>query len=543
MNQVTFTTLNFWMAFAALFMVIALIQQFGHSWTRHAAIRKGLLVVFSLALYFWIAQHLIWVLMISIFVNHAAAIGIHKSEGFGRKLLTGVGLAFNIFMLGFFKYSYFIAELIPHQVISDEGGGWQIERWMLPLGISFFTFQAISYLIDVHRKTIEQPASLLSFAAYITFFPQLVAGPIVRATQFLPQLESTQWTASRTEDSKHVSLILKGFLKKLLLGDLIGAWLVDPVFNHPESWASWEVLLALYGYSMQVYADFSGYTDMAKGMAGLLGIQLPENFRLPYRSTSPSDFWRRWHMTLSHWWKDYLYIPLGGNRTMSGMTILISAIGLTVLGWQWNTPGIWLLISGATLLLIATMLMSQVAYRKIATAQNVMIVMVIGGLWHGAHANFVTWGSINGAVIVVWMFFPKGRSRWWKRWIGWALTFHSVVLARIWFRAGSLISWDESTSNPHPEDAWDIARALWLQLKQFSIPENNTWFDITFYYGIVLLAVGYAAHFVPSFVRRWLDEKTKALPMWWPWLMWSALTVFAVWCSHSYNKPFIYWQF
>ena len=233
MNQITFTTLNFWMAFAALFMVIALIQQFGHSWTRHAAIRKGLLVVFSLALYFWIAQHLIWVLMISIFVNHAAAIGIHKSEGFGRKLLTG-GFGLQHF------HAWLLQVFLFHRGIDPSSGhlgcrwGWQIERWMLPLGISFFTFQAISYLIDVHRKTIEQPASLLSFAAYITFFPQLVAGPIVRATQFLPQLESTRWTASRTEDSNHVSLILKGFLKKLLLGDLIGAWLVDPVFNHPR---------------------------------------------------------------------------------------------------------------------------------------------------------------------------------------------------------------------------------------------------------------------------------------------------------------------
>ena len=186
MSQITFTTLNFWTAFAALFMVMALVQQFGRTWVRHSAVRKSLLLLFSLALYFWIAQQLIWVLVISIVVNYAVAIGIHKAIGLWRKLLTGLGLTFNILLLGFFKYAYFIADLIPHRIIPDEGVGWEIEAWMLPLGISFFTFQAMSYLIDVHRKTLQRPVSLLSFAAYITFFPQLVAGPIVRATQFLP---------------------------------------------------------------------------------------------------------------------------------------------------------------------------------------------------------------------------------------------------------------------------------------------------------------------------------------------------------------------
>ena len=543
MSQITFTTLNFWTAFAALFMVMALVQQFGRTWVRHSAVRKSLLLLFSLALYFWIAQQLIWVLMISIVVNYAVAIGIHKAIGLWRKLLTGLGLTFNILLLGFFKYAYFIADLIPHRIIPNEGVGWEIETWMLPLGISFFTFQAMSYLIDVHRKTLQRPVSLLSFAAYITFFPQLVAGPIVRATQFLPQLESSQWISARTDDSKHVTLILKGFLKKLLLGDLVGTWLVDPVFNHPESWASWEVMLALYGYSLQVYADFSGYTDMAKGMSGLLGIHLPENFRLPYRASSPSDFWRRWHITLSKWWKDYLYIPLGGNRSMGWVTSLFACLGVLAAGFYWNSPGAWLLLIGGTLLIVAATLMSSMAYQKLATALNVMVVMLIGGLWHGAHLNFLTWGALNGAVIALWILYPTGRTKWWKRWIGWAVTFHSVVLARIWFRAGSLISWDESTTSPHPENAWESAKTLWLQLQHFSIPEQNSWFDITFYYGVALLAIGYAAHFMPNAIRNWFQHRSEALPMWWPWLAWSALTVLSIWCSYSYNKPFIYWQF
>ena len=257
---------------------------------------------------------------------------------------------------------------------------------------SLYTFQAISYIVDVHRGTLARPTSLLSLATYITFFPQLVAGPIVRAKQFLPQLQSKLWTSNQADDARHVQLILGGFLKKLVLGDLVGAWLVDPVFERPAEWVSWEVMLALYGYSLQVYADFSGYTDMAKGMAGLLGIALPENFRFPYRATSPSDFWRRWHITLSQWWKDYVYIPLGGNRRFSALSLLWVASMLFSGMVLWGELGGVLLLAGGTLLAVAGVLMAPRVQAKLATVVNVLIVMLLGGLWHGAHVNFVTWG-------------------------------------------------------------------------------------------------------------------------------------------------------
>lgn len=543
MNAVTFTSLGFWAAFAAVFLLVAGMQARWPKSTAKPALRKGLLLAFSLGFYVWVAQHLVWVLVVSVLLNHVAAQAIHRASGRTRSLCTAVGVALNVAMLATFKYAYFIAEWIPPSTLTMDASAWRLEGWMLPLGISFFTFQAISYLIDVHRGTVSQPASLLSFATYLTFFPQLVAGPIVRAKEFLPQLESKHWIASKAEDARHVQLILSGFLKKLVLGDLVGAWLVDPVFDDPTNWASWEILLALYGYSLQVYADFSGYTDMAKGMAGLLGIELPKNFRFPYRATSPSDFWRRWHMTLSSWWKDYLYIPLGGNRNVSAFTVCCALAGLGGAAWSWGELGGGLVVAGVALLVTASMLMSTAFHKKMATAMNVFLVMLVGGLWHGAHVNFIMWGALNGAVLAAWVLMPSRPSKAWKRALGWFVTFHSVVLARIWFRAGSLIAWDETTSAPHPEDAWGTASLLWerLQLSPPS-PMDMVW-DATYLTGVALLVSGYALHWIPEPWRNIMHKKTTSLPMWATWCFWCAATALAVWCSSSYHKPFIYWQF
>lgn len=542
-NAVTFTSLGFWAAFAAVFLLVAGAQAFWPQSTAKPALRKFLLLAFSLGFYVWVAQHLVGVLVVSVLLNHGAAQAIHRASGRRRSLCTAVGVALNVAMLATFKYAYFIAEWIPSSTLNLDASAWRLEGWMLPLGISFFTFQAISYLIDVHRGTVDRPASLLSFATYLTFFPQLVAGPIVRAQEFLPQLESKRWIASKSEDARHVQLILSGFLKKLVLGDLVGAWLVDPVFDHPTEWASWEVLIALYGYSLQVYADFSGYTDMAKGMAGLLGIDLPENFRFPYRATSPSDFWRRWHITLSSWWKDYLYIPLGGNRNVSTFTVCCAMAGLGGAAWSWGELGGGLVVAGVALLVTASMLMSTAFHKKMSTAMNVFLVMLVGGLWHGAHLNFIMWGALNGAVLAAWVLVPHGPSRLWTRAVGWFVTFHSVVLARIWFRAGSLISWDETTSAPHPEDAWGTASLLWerLQLSPPS-PTDMVW-DPTYLAGVALLIAGYALHWLPENAKKGMNKKTTSVPMWVTWCLWCTATALAVWCSSSYHKPFIYWQF
>lgn len=180
---------------------------------------------------------------------------------------------------------------------------------------------------------------------------------------------------------------------------------------------------------------------------------------------------------------------------------------------------------------------------KLATVVNVLIVMLLGGLWHGAHVNFVTWGALNGVVLVLWIVWPLRAQAPWAKLLGWLITFHTVVLARIWFRAGSLIAWNESTEAPHPEDAWETAQVLWQQLgKAAPNPMNQVW-SPTYAAGISLLVLGYALHLMPERIRNWMEQQTTSKPLWLMWLLWCIATMLALWCSASYPKPFIYWQF
>ncbi|HYM54116.1 MAG TPA: MBOAT family O-acyltransferase, partial [Solirubrobacteraceae bacterium] len=257
----------------------------------------------------------------------------------------------------------------------------------LPIGISFFIFQAISYVVDVKRRQV-QPASALDFAVYLSFFPHLVAGPIVRAREFLPQLARPR-DPNRVAVGSGLSLIALGLVKKVVIADFLARTLVDPVFALPRAYGAPDVLLAAYGYAAQIYCDFSGYTDMAIGLALLLGYVFPQNFRSPYRATGFRDFWRRWHMTLSRFLRDDLYIPLGGNR-----------------GGRWLT------------------------YR------NLMITMVLAGLWHGAAWTFVLWGAFHGAGLAC-EHALGGRLKL-PAWLRWLATFHLVVFGWVLFRSQSL---------------------------------------------------------------------------------------------------------
>jgi len=264
----------------------------------------------------------------------------------------------------------------------------------LPVGISFFTFQALSYVIDVYRQK-EEPAPLLDFAVYLAFFPQLVAGPIVRSTEFIPQLY-TRKDRRRVDAAGGFALIVGGLFKKVVVANTLAGAIVDPVFASPSQFTALEVLVGVYGYAVQIYADFSGYTDIAIGAATLMGFNFPENFNNPYTALSIQDFWRRWHMTLSRWLRDYLYIPLGGNRGT-----------------------------------------------RTRTYRNLMLTMLLGGLWHGAAWTFVIWGGYHGALLA------------WERWrsetgratgpdtpgrriLARLTTFHLVCLGWILFRADSM---------------------------------------------------------------------------------------------------------
>ena len=541
--SMSFTSWEFWLLFACAFMASTWLHESRSKFAKTHAVqlRSGLLLAFSVGFYLLAAAPCAGILATSVLLNHGLGKLIHKLKGPARTWTTALGVAFNVLGLAAFKYAFFIDDTFGLGLLAS--GTFRLDAWMLPLGISFFTFQAISFLVDVHRRTLITPPDLLSFATYLTFFPQLVAGPIVRATSFLPQLASPTWNTAPSALKPFVMLLVQGMVKKVLLGDVVGTWLVDPAFDDPGSTPAAWIMVALYGYSLQVYADFSGYTDMAQGMAGLLGIHLPRNFNFPYRATSPGDFWRRWHMSLSQWWRDYVYIPLGGNRTFSVVTWGFLLGMLAWVGTTWASFGGWLVLAGVTMLAAAWGLMSATAQTRMATAANAMLVMLIGGLWHGAHVNFVTWGAINGAALVAWIVCSPSTQGFGRRALGWLFTFHVVVFSRIWFRAGSLVFWTPNDEATPPEGAWDTALQLWANLTSPRLSTSDFTVDATTWMALGLMVLGYLLHLMPSSVRATWEAFVQKWPLWAWWGLWMASAVLAVWGQSGPSRPFIYWQF
>ena len=321
--------------------------------------------------------------------NQLGAVLVHRATSErSRRWFMGATVAVDLGVLGVFKYyGFFVDEIGGFLDSIGLGMPLPLLTLALPIGLSFITFQAISYVVDVKRGLLT-PASTLDFALYLSFFPHVVAGPIVRAREFIPQL-ATPRDPRKVAVGAGVVLIAIGLVKKVALADFLAREVVDPVFGVPEAYAAPDVALAAYAYAAQIYCDFSGYTDIAIGVALLMGFVFPQNFNSPYRALSFRDFWRRWHMTLSRFLRDFLYIPLGGNR-----------------GGKWRT------------------------------ARNLMITMTLGGLWHGAAWGFVLWGALHGTALVV-EHQLRGRVSA-PAWLRWAIVFNVVVLGWILFRTESL---------------------------------------------------------------------------------------------------------
>ena len=365
---------------------------------RFQAMRLLMLLVASYLFYAsWNPSYLLLIVLSSM-IDYTIGLGLDKAEKPGtRKALLIASIVVNLGVLAIFKYfNFFLTNIDAALGYSGmEATGWRLDL-LLPVGISFYTFQTMSYSIDLYRGKIEVCRNPLKFFVYVAFFPQLVAGPIVRAVDFLPQLNSDR-TLTQEDVGKALMLIMAGLIKKVAISDYLAVNLVDRVFDDPVMFSSLEALLGVYGYAMQIYCDFSGYTDIAIGSALLLGYKLPDNFNRPYKSDSLQDFWRRWHISLSSWLRDYLYIPLGGSRNSE----------------EWKT------------------------YR------NLMITMLLGGLWHGAAWNFVIWGALHGSALTVTRIWQRWRTSkgytfdqavWYKPLMVF-LTFHFVCLTWIFFRA------------------------------------------------------------------------------------------------------------
>jgi alginate O-acetyltransferase complex protein AlgI len=375
--------------FAAFFLIVFVL-----SWALmpHPSAWRPFILAASYFFYGWVDWRWVLLLIGSSIVNTFASQVIARSPSqVTRRRALIAAVAFDLALLCVFKYlGFFVSELDDALDSIGLGSPLPLLQIVLPIGISFFTFQAISYVVDVYRG--EAPAaSLVDVAILQAFFPHVVAGPIVRANELLPQLRTPR-DPRAVLAGPAIFLIVGGLVKKTVIADELARRIVDPVYSDPGAHSGAETLLAFYGFAAQIYCDFSGYTDMAIGLALLLGYQLPQNFNRPYLALSLQDFWRRWHMTLSRWLRDYLYIPLGGNRKGRAK-----------------------------------------AYR------NVMITMLLGGLWHGAAWTFVLWGGIHGTALSAERF-ARERFAGFRLpvWVAWLVTFHVVCIAWVFFRAPDL---------------------------------------------------------------------------------------------------------
>ena len=340
-----FPTIDFAIFFAVVFLGNWLLAPASRS-------SKVFLLSASYVFYAWYDWRFIFLLAASTAINATAGHLLHRlARDDARRRLLVLTVAADLAMLGFFKYFDFGAATIDNLARDLELHSAPIGLITItvPVGISFFTFMAISYVVDIYHRKLA-PSTFLDFAVYLSFFPHLLSGPIVRGSELLPQIgRSTTRDPRRIDFSRASVLVFGGLFKKVVISSYVSTAIVQPVFSAPGIHSAPEILLAAYGYAVQIYCDFSGYTDIAIGCALLLGFEFPKNFDSPYTARSVQDFWRRWHMTLSHWLRDYLYIPLGGSRGS-----------------------------------------------RAATYRNIMITMVLGGLWHGAAWTFVIWGGLHG---------------------------------------------------------------------------------------------------------------------------------------------------
>ena len=487
-----FTQFYFWGFFFVVLAIYSVIY-------KQKAFRNLFLFVASLFFYYKTSGLFFLLLIFSTVTDYYIGHAIYKSKDYYiRRRWLILSVCLNLGVLVYFKYTYFFTDtfnsvfnanlrVVNHlAVLSNEltGTHFDISRIFLPVGISFFTFQTISYSVDIFRNKVKPVNSIVDFGFYVSFFPQLVAGPIVRASDFIPQLYK-KYTLNNYEFGYALFLILSGLTKKLLIGDYLAVNFIDRIFANPLSFSGFENMMALYGYSIQVYCDFSGYTDIATGIALLLGFQLPINFNSPYKARNLGDFWKRWHISLSSWLKDYLYIPLGGNRK-----------------------------------------------GKVKTNVNLMITMLLGGLWHGPSWNFVIWGGINGVGLIVYKYWKRISpyekiNNWYVN--GWKifLTFNFITFTRLFFRGEDPGRVGEMFSQIFRDFNWSMISEVISSYKSV----------------FLLMLFAYLVHWLPANTQELVRESFIKTPLYVKVLA-TVLLIFIIYQSVSAElQPFIYYQF
>ncbi|WP_290540569.1 MBOAT family protein [Alistipes sp.] len=444
-------------------------------------------IAFSLYFYYKSSGIYFLLLLFAAASDFLIARGIWRARSRqAKRWLVVLSIAVNLGMLGYFKYTNFLID-ISNQLFGP--GFLQFRNIFLPVGISFFVFQSMSYTIDIYRGQLKPLSNWLDYLFYLSFFPQLVAGPIVRARDFIPQIRQNPVVVTKEMFGTGVFLILTGLFKKAIISDYISLNFVDRIFDEPLLYSGFECLMGIYGYALQIYCDFSGYSDMAIGIALLQGFRFPKNFDAPYKSATITEFWRRWHISLSGWLRDYLYISLGGNRK-----------------------------------------------GRIRTYGNLILTMLLGGLWHGAAVRFVLWGGLHGVALALhklWMALVPGaratgaQMHWWSRAAGMLLTFNIVCLGWLMFRAESM------------QTVSLMLHQIFENFNAAMIPQVITGYGAVF----ALIAAGYLLHLMPSAV----DALARRIVIHAPLMLQVLMAAAMIWCvmqiKSSDIQPFIYFQF
>jgi D-alanyl-lipoteichoic acid acyltransferase DltB (MBOAT superfamily) len=478
-----FTEFTFLATFGIFLLGYALL--FKQEW-----LRKVYIILFSLFFYYKSSGPFLLLFGLMIVSDYLFAIQIEKAQGRKRKLYVWLAIGYSLSFLLYFKYVDFFIANCNNLLHTD----FSAKSLFLPIGISFYTFQSISYILDVYRKDIPATKDFVDYTFYMTFFPHLVAGPIVRAKDFLPQIFQPQ-AINTTLFKDSIFRIIIGLVKKLFIADYLAKY-ADLVHLAPSAYSGGENLLAMYAYTFQIYFDFSGYSDIAIGIALMLGYKLKENFDNPYTASNITIFWRKWHISLSSWLRDYIYIPLGGNRK--------GEVNMYVF---------------------------------------LFITMLVGGFWHGADWRFVFWGFAHGAALAfhkAWSTLLETKegakaehsanSPWYAvpAKIGnTLLTFHFVAVCWIFFRARSFQSAYDSIRTMLFKSQWVDFQGFW-----FSRPEI-----------VIMLCVAASIVFFPVVIKQQLFGWIKKIPAW----LWIFIMLFALQIITQFRddvvQPFIYFQF
>ena len=538
---ISFTQLDFWLFFLLVMMIFSVLQ-------KKTLLKTIFFTAIGLFFYYKTSGASVVILSFSIILNYLAAKWIHTSSSLlGKKTVMIISVVLNILILGYFKYAFFFTESFNEMFQTDykalnyfaqwtsgfTGTGSLVDKIIVPAGVSFFTFQSISYTVDVYRKEIEPVKNFFEYSFFITFFPHILLGPIARAKDFIPQI-TKPYTLTKDDFSWSVIQIVKGLIKKLVIADYIAAHFVDKVIDSPEAYPGFVGVIAMWAYSLQIYGDFSGYTDIATGVSRLMGFRLFQNFDSPYKAINVADFWRRWHRSLGAWLRNYLYIPLGGNKSGGWGTYITTLVIFTFLIFITQWYELIFIYIGITAFYILGVIFYPNINKYVHRDLNLLITMVVGGLWHGPSVNFVMWGTMNGLALILYNYWKKvspyenktGKiTHFWKIFI----TFNFITFTRIWF----IMQEDDAP--------FAFLNHIWNGFG-FDIP---TFLKVISTYQVVfiIMVVGFIFHWLPKRIKAIYEDLFANMPMYLQAVLVAIIVLLIYQAVSDESRGFVYFLY